>query len=159
MTPAAAAEPPPAAPPVPVPDPVMKTAGPQDAEAFSPFSRTSQRKGTISNLGEDAVNAEETPAGRYMRQVTGAVEKRWHVLRRRNADAVTPGNMKLRFAVTATGQVEPPAILSDRKEADARMIDFTLQAILEAEIPPIPEDLLPLLEGGLFQVEYDVIIY
>lgn len=150
---------PPTPPAMQVPDPVTRTAGPQDAAAFSPFTRTSKARGTISNRGAAAVNAVETPVGRYMRTVTSAVEKKWHTLRRRNADAVTFGNLRLRFYVMPNGRVEPPQILSDRKEADARMIDFTLQAVLEAEIPPIPEDLLPLLDQQRLEVEYDVLIY
>ena len=140
-------------------DPVKRTAGPQDADAFSPFTRTSKVKGTISNRGETAVDAAETPVGRYMRQVTGAVEKKWHLLRRRNADAVTYGSLRLKFFVRADGKVAPPTVLSDRAEADVRMLDFTLRAIMEAEIPPIPADLLPLLDGGRLEVEYDVLIY
>jgi hypothetical protein len=160
-TPAAPPSPPtpPSPPAMAVPDPVSRTAGPQDAAAFSPFTRTSKARGTISNRGAAAVNAAETPVGRYMRTVTSAVEKKWHTLRRRNADAVTFGNLRLRFFVKPSGRVEPPQILSDRSEADARMIDFTLQAVLEAEIPPIPMDLLPLLDGRRLEVEYDVLIY
>ncbi len=144
---------------VPVPDPVSKTAGPADADSFSPFTRTSKVRGTLSNRGEAAVNAAETPVGRYMRQVTGAVEKKWHRLRRTNADAVTFGSLKLRFYVLPDGRVLPPSLLSNPKDADARMVDFTLRAVMEAEIPPIPEDLLPLLEGRRLEVEYDVLIY
>lgn len=144
---------------VPVPDPVSKTAGPADPDSFSPFTRTSKVKGTLSNRGEAAVNAAETPVGRYMRQVTGAVEKKWHRLRRTNADAVTFGSLKLRFYVLPDGSVLPPNLLSNPKDADARMVDFTLRAVMEAEIPPIPEDLLPLLEGRRLEVEYDVLIY
>jgi hypothetical protein len=140
-------------------DPVKRTAGPRDADAFSPFTRTSKVKGTISNRGETAVDAAETPVGRYMRQVTGAVEKKWHLLRRRNADAVTYGSLRLRFFVKADGKVGPPTVLSERAEADTRMLDFTLRAIMEAEIPPIPADLLPLLDGQQLEVEYDVLIY
>jgi hypothetical protein len=140
-------------------DPVKRTAGPQDADAFSPFTRTSKVKGTISNRGETAVDAAETPVGRYMRQVTGAVEKKWHFLRRRNADAVTYGSLRLKFFVRADGRVAPPTVLSDRAEADVRMLDFTLRAIMEAEIPPIPADLLPLLDGERLEVEDDVLIY
>ena len=105
------------------------------------------------------MNAAETPVGRYMRAVTSAVEKRWHTLRRRRLDSVTFGELQLRFQVKADGSVGPPTILSDRRKADPRMIDFTLQAILEAEIPPIPQDLLPLLDRGCLEVEYDVLIY
>jgi hypothetical protein len=39
------------------------------------------------------------------------------------------------------------------------MLEFTLRAIMEAEIPPIPQDLLPLLDRQRLEVEYDVLIY
>ncbi len=130
-----------------------------DKDAFSPFTRTSKVKGTINNRGEAAVDAAETPMGRYMRAVTSAVEKKWHIYRRKYADAVTYGNVKLRFYVTKVGDAEDFDILSDAKEADPRMTDFTLRAIRDAEIPPIPLDLLPMLDNERFEVEYDVIIY
>ncbi|MCB1210186.1 MAG: hypothetical protein KDK97_12705, partial [Verrucomicrobiales bacterium] len=120
---------------------------------------TSRVKGTLSNRGDAAVDAAETPLGKYMRIVTGAVEKRWHTLRRQRLDAATFGSMKLRFYVKANGDVLPPELLSDRAQANSAMIDFTLQAIMEAEIPPIPKDLLPLLEKQRLEVEYDVLIY
>jgi hypothetical protein len=142
-----------------VPEPVKRTAGPQDADAFSPFTRTSKVRGTISNRGEAAVNAAETPVGRYMRLVTSAVEKKWHLLRRQNADAVTFGNLQLRFFVESDGSVRTLDVISDKKKADPRMLDFTLRAILEAEIPAIPPDLLPLLDRQRLEVEYDVLIY
>lgn len=142
-----------------VPDPVKRTAGPQDDAAFSPFTRTSKVKGTISNRGEAAVNAAETPVGRYMRLVTSAVEKKWHTLRRQNADAVTFGSLQLRFFVEQDGRVRTLDVLGDKSKADTRMLEFTLRAIMEAEIPPIPQDLLPLLDRQRLEVEYDVLIY
>lgn len=130
-----------------------------DKDAFSPFTRTSKVKGTISSRGEDAVNAAETPMGRYMRAVTSAVEKKWHVYRKKNADAVTFGNLKLRFFVTKRGKPEDFEVLSKPAESDVRMTDFTLRAIKDAEIPPIPSDLLPMLEKERVEIEYDVLIY
>ncbi|MBX7211211.1 MAG: hypothetical protein K1X78_23090 [Verrucomicrobiaceae bacterium] len=130
-----------------------------DRDAFSPFTRTSKVKGTINNRGEDAVNAAETPMGRYMRAVTAAVEKKWHVYRKQKADAVTFGNLKLRFFVTKDGKAEDMEVLSKPGEADVRMTDFTLRAIKDAEIPPIPADLVPMLDGERVEIEYDVLIY
>lgn len=128
-------------------------------DEFSPFTRTSKVKGTINNRGEDAVNAAETPMGKYMRSVTASVEKKWHVYRKKYGDAVTFGNLKLRFFVTKEGKPEDFEVLSKPDEADVRMADFTLRAIKDAEIPPIPADLLPILEGERVEIEYDVLIY
>lgn len=130
-----------------------------EKRAFQPETHTSKVKGTISNRGEAAVNAAETPMGKYMRAVTAAVEKKWHLYRRQKADAVTPGELSLRFYVTKAGATEELEITSDRSKADPRMTDFTLQAIMDADIPPIPRDLLPVLERERIEIEYNVLIY
>lgn len=150
---------PPVAKAVPVDPKTGKPVPKFDKDTFSPFTRTSKVKGTINNRGEAAVNAAETPMGRYMRAVTASVEKKWHLYRRQNADAVTFGNLKLRFFVTKDGKPEDMEVLSKPDEADVRMADFTLRAIKDAEIPPIPKDLLPMLEGERVEIEYDVLIY
>lgn len=135
----------------PLPDP--------QKNAFQPETHTGKVKGTITNRGEASVNAVETPMGRYMRAVTSAVEKKWHQYRRQKADAVTPGELSLRFYVTRSGATEDLQITSDRAKADPRMADFTLQAIMDADIPPIPRELLPVLEKERVEIEYNVLIY
>ena len=157
--PAPAEEKPAAAKAVPVDPTIVKAAPKSDSEAFTPFTRTSKVKGTINNRGEDAVNAAETPMGKYMRSVTASVEKKWHLYRRQNADVVTFGNLKLRFFVTKDGKPVDMEVLSKPEDADVRMADFTLRAIKDAEIPPIPKDLLPMLEDERVEIEYDVLIY
>lgn len=152
-------QPPTVAKAIPVDPATMKPMPKAQPDAFSPFTRTSKVKGTINNRGQAAVNAAETPMGKYMRSVTAAVEKKWHLYRRQNADAVTFGNLKLRFFVTRTGKPEAFEVLSAPTEADPRMADFTLRAIRDAEIPPIPADLLPMLEQERVEIEYDVLIY
>lgn len=129
-----------------------------EKNAFQPETHRGAVKGTISNLGgEDAVNAAATPVGRYMRQVTGAVEKKWHQFRLARADAVEPGKMGLRFYVNKNGKVEDLEFLF--KEANALMEDFTIEAILKADIPPIPKDLLPILEKERVEITYDIVIH
>ena len=149
--------------PVPKAVPMAETVDSPDLnaspDAFVPFTRTSKVKGTISNRGKASVNAEETPMGRYMRAVTSQVEKKWHTYRRRSMDAVTFGSLKLEFYVTPDGRSEDLRIVSDPRNADPLMADFTLQAIRDAEIPPIPDDLVPMLEAGRMRIEYDVLIY
>jgi len=157
--PAPTDEKPPVAKAVPIDPKTGKPVPKFDKDAFTPFTRTSKVKGTINNRGEDAVNAAETPMGKYMRAVTAAVEKKWHLYRRQHADAVTFGNLKLRFFVTKEGKPEDLEVLSKPDDADVRMADFTLRAIKDSEIPPIPKDLLPMLEGERVEIEYDVLIY
>lgn len=126
-------------------------------ENFSPFTEMAKTKGTISNKGENAVDAEATPMGKFMSRVTSAVEKKWHLLRRQNADAVSYGVLKVRFYVNREGKPEDISFVE--RANNPRMEDFTLEAILKADIPPIPRELLPMLEKERFPVEYDIIIH
>jgi outer membrane biosynthesis protein TonB len=139
--------------------PEEQTQGDGDKDAFSPMTRASAMKGTISNRGEDAVNAERTPLGGYISGVNETVEKRWNSYRLLEKSAVPPSNLKVRFFVTKNGKVEDLKILSALNGSDRRLADFTLRAIKDAEIPPIPADVLPMLEGERVKIEYDVLIY
>lgn len=137
--------------------PPQPAAPKREMENFSPFTERAKTKGTISNKGEDAVDAEATPMGKFMSRVTGAVEKKWHLLRQQNADAVSFGVLKVRFYVNREGKPEDISFIE--RANNPRMEDFTLEAILKADIPPIPKDLLPMLEKERFPVEYDIIIH
>ena len=142
---------------IPVAKPVMNAPKPEQ-DAFMPQTRTSKVKGTISNLGgADSFDAAATPSGRYMRQVTSAIEKKWHINRRMKADFVEPGKMRLHFYVNKQGKPEELKIVF--AEANPVMTDFTLSSVLEAKIPPIPQDLLPILDKQRFEIEYDIVIY
>lgn len=137
---------------------VMANAPDPQKDAFQPHTRTSEVKGTISNIGsEDAVNAMATPTGRYMRRVTSVIEQKWHQLRNEKKDFVEPGKLRLKFYVNKDGHTEDISIIFN--EANAVLTDFTLTAILKAELPPIPKDLLPILEKERVEIEYDVVIY
>ncbi len=143
-------------------EPITRTTRNQDADAFVPFTRTTQQKGTISNRGsEAAVDAEESPKGRYIRQVTGQVEKKWHLYRLLRRDGVTYGSLAVTFYVNKKGKVEQLRIVND-KESNPILTGFTLQAIRDAEIPPIPTDVIPALpmnDQERLKIEYNVLIY
>ncbi len=103
------------------------------------------------------MDAAETPLGRYTRKVTGAVERSWHFERRRKSDFVSYGSLKVSFVVAASGKPGSLSIIED--DANPIMIDFTLGAILSAEIPPMPKEVSELLGGEPLEITYDVIIY
>ncbi|TDU81061.1 hypothetical protein EI77_00363 [Prosthecobacter fusiformis] len=144
---------------VPVEEPVEMNTPKPDEKAFSPFTRTSKTDGGINREGANAVDAEATPLGIYMRQVTGAVEKKWHLYVRLGKDSVTFGRVRFRFFVDKKGTPQDLKILSDARDADPRMRELTLRAILDAQIPPIPTEILPTLDDGRVKIEYEAIIY
>ncbi|HSJ01135.1 MAG: hypothetical protein ACAI34_23220, partial [Verrucomicrobium sp.] len=126
--------------------------------AFSPQTSAGDTKGGVNNIGAvDSVAAAVTPVGRYMRQVTSAVEKKWHFYRNREADAVEPGRLSVKFYVNKFGKVED--LKFTMKDANPLMEDFTIEAILKAEIPPIPADLVPVLDKERLEINYDIVIH
>jgi len=143
-------------PPSPLPTPGSEKA--EEKDVFQPHTRRNKVAGTISNRGKSAaVDAAETPLGRYTRKVTGAVERSWHFERRRKSDFVSYGSLKVSFVVAASGKPGSLSIIED--DANPIMIDFTLGAILSAEIPPMPKEVRELLGGEPLEITYDVIIY
>lgn len=136
----------------------LTNAAKPEANAFQPETHTSNKKGGINAIGsEDAVNAKSTTMGAYRRQATGAVEKKWHDLIRQKLDVVEPGNLSVRFFVNKNGKVEDARITYNR--ASPLLADVTLEAILMAEIPPIPKELLPVLDRERMEINYDVVIH
>jgi outer membrane biosynthesis protein TonB len=156
------AESPPVPKAIPVSDDELKTTSKPQDKAFMPFTRTSENKGTISNRGaEDAVDAEGSPKGKYIRAVTSQVEKKWHLYRALRRDMVSPGSLQVEFFVNAKGQIENLRIVNDR-ESTTLLSEFTLRAIRDAEIPPMPRevmDMLPIMDKQRLKIEYNVLIY
>jgi len=125
---------------------------------FSGLRAPTRLRGTISNQGPSSVDAEDTPTGRYMKQVTTAIEKEWHRKRRMHRDFVTFGTIKLEFYVDTRGHVHGLSI-KNRSGANAVMQDFTLNAVLDAAIPPMPHGLTEILDRERLLISYDIIVY
>jgi outer membrane biosynthesis protein TonB len=142
----------------PRPEPAQRPAAATPPAGFSGLRMPTRLRGTISNQGPASVDAEDTPTGRYMKQVTSAIEKEWHRKRRMNRDFVTFGTIKLEFFVNARGEVQNLTI-KNRSGANAVMQDFTLNAVLDAAIPPMPEGLTEILDREQLLISYDIIVY
>lgn len=141
---------------IPVAKPVENTPKPQE-NAFQPETHVGKTPGGINNIGgEDSAAAEATPVGQYQRKVRSAIEKKWHRLVNARRDAVEPGYLQLRFYVTKDGSIAEPTF--SRKHASPLLEDLTLEAILTAEIPPLPPDLVPLLDKGRLEMSYNIVI-
>ena len=139
--------------------PALRPGSPEAVpDSFQPQTRKSEQRGTISNRGSDSADAVDTPMGRYMRKVTSAIEREWNRKRVAKSDFVTFGNIRLKFYVDSDGKVKELQITNPGK-ANPIMQDFTLSAVLEAPIPPIPKNLLSDLTGRRLPVTYDIIIY
>ncbi len=116
--------------------------GMQDPNAYVPYTRTTRTKSTISNRGDvPSVDAIESPKGRYTRQVEGQISKLWHRYSSFRRDS-GPGRVELTFYVTKKGKVVG-LVIQDDKQSNVTLTEFSLRAVRNAEIPPMPADVYP----------------
>ncbi|MES2598492.1 MAG: hypothetical protein V4662_24365 [Verrucomicrobiota bacterium] len=145
---------------IPVPETAQASPSAPDRDTFTSFTRTKQTDGAISREGENAVNATATVKARYDSDVNEAIRQKWYRSFRLDREVASlRGRVKFRFYVDRRGVPQDLKILSDARDADPRMRDVTLRAILDADIPPIPDALLGELENGRIMCTFDAIVY
>jgi outer membrane biosynthesis protein TonB len=131
---------------------------PSDSPAFTPQTRAREMQGGADNIGRNpSFDVEASALGKYKKLVTQAVERQWHRYREKNADFVTYGNLKVKFRVDKEGT--PRSLKIVKNDSNAVMAEFTLRAVLDADIPPMPADVAGMLGSSGLEITYDVIIY
>jgi TonB family protein len=123
---------------------------------YQPQTRVTRIRGNISNRGRSAVSATATPLGRYKRMLSDAIGSRWYFYVTEQMGLLNVGTMEVRFIVRESGKVERVQVL--RNSSNESFASCTVRAIMEAEIPPIPKELVPMLEGGRIEIEYSFTI-
>jgi outer membrane biosynthesis protein TonB len=122
----------------PTPRPSAASTPQAPKSSYQPFKDQTRLAGSITNRGTSAVNAIGTPLGRYQKILFDSVGSRWYAYVEEKADLVKLGTTRVSFAVDRTGQVKNLKVINnDSNEAFANVC---LQSILDAKLPPIPED-------------------
>jgi len=101
-----------------------------------------KQKGSINNRGEAAVDAAETPYGKYMRVVKEIVGRDWQRAIAIQSDYSTTGYMKVEFYIRADGTTE--GVRTTELQNNRVLQSITLDVILKAKFPPPSEDVLSL---------------
>lgn len=127
------------------------------ADGFSAEKIQNTASGRLTNIGQNAVDAEETESGKYKAAVRQAISRKWHRYRVQNADFVTWGVLKIECRVDRFGKVHDLRIV--KNEANSVLANFSLKAILDADIPPMPPDVAEELGPNGLELKYDIIIY
>ena len=107
--------------------------------------------GRITDRGRPSVNAVGTPLGRYQKAVTDAIGSRWYYYMRSKMDLVSIGTAHVEAEVDANGKVQKLRVVSNN--ANEAFANICLQSFQEAQIPPIPPDLVATLPGGRLPVD------
>ena len=137
-----------------------KESGVRQVEKQQPSS-TPTKEGSASGGTQTKVKLTSTPKERYTQRVTQAVEKKWRIYLKLQMEGVTYGSLKVNFYVNKQGKVEDPLVVDDKDSYRALTL-LTLRAIKDAEIPPMPVDVFPLLpmnDPERLKIEYNVLIY
>jgi len=145
----AAAQPTPPKEPV---DPKPPPAVPPSRPAFQRQARPTRISGSVSNRGRSAVAALATPLGRYRKQISDAIGSSWYHHIGSRMDLFSYGTVSVVFTIDRNGKARRPRVLSNSSNESFEIV--TLESILRAEIPPIPPDILPTLEGGQIEIDY-----
>ena len=123
---------------------------------YQPQTRITRIRGNISNKGRAAVSATATPLGRYKKMLSDAIGSRWYFYVTEQLGLLNVGTVEVRFVVRENGKVERVQVL--RNSSNESFAACTVRAIMEADIPPIPKELVPMLEGSRIEIEYSFTI-
>ena len=121
-------------------------------EAYQPQTRVTRLRGGISNRGLPSAAAAATPLGKYRKQISDAIGMQWYAYVNNELSLLVPGTVEIRFTVLADGKVKILEIL--RNTSNTSFEATSVRAILDAQIPPIPPDLLPVLQDGRIEVDF-----
>jgi hypothetical protein len=94
--------------------------------------------GNISNSGISRLNAVGTPLGRYQKLVTDSIGSRWYAYLPRSSDVIGIGTLSAHFVVDRSGRIKDIKVLSN--SSNEAFANVCLRSIMEAKLPPIPED-------------------
>ncbi|PYI75150.1 MAG: hypothetical protein DMF01_08460 [Verrucomicrobia bacterium] len=110
----------------------------QPASAYRRLKERNRIAGNITNRGISSVNALGTPLGRYQKIVADSIGSRWYTYVEQKRDLISIGTLRLRFYVDRSGKVK--ALKITENSSNEAFANVCVQSVLEANLPPIPED-------------------
>jgi outer membrane biosynthesis protein TonB len=143
-------------PPLPKPAVVPNAARRSAAPGYQPQTETNYISGGVSNRGIPAPSALGTPLGRYRKAVSDAIGSRWYFRINENADQLVNGTVKIHFTVDRSGKVRSPKVVS--QSGRDVLATFSLQAIMEAQLPPIPPEVVAVINSNQLEIDYDFLV-
>src|SRR5438105_8871277 len=123
----------------------------QPASAYRRLKERNHIAGNITNRGISSVNALGTPLGRYQKIVADSIGSRWYTYVEQKRDLISIGTLRLRFYVDRSGKVKGLKITEN--SSNEAFASVCVQSVLEAHLPPIPEDVAQSLPSEGLEVE------
>ena len=131
-------------------------------EGYQPGMKKARIKGDISNRGRSSVDAVATAEGRFGKLIRTAIEKGWRRRMLGLSGLANPGLVEVEFEVDPKGRISNVK-LANPGEANPVMQDCALSAVIEAKLPPPPQELFEELQdnltGGRMRCSFSFLIY
>jgi outer membrane biosynthesis protein TonB len=138
--------------------PTVASTPTQVRSSYRPLKEQTRISGNISNRGISSVNALGTPLGRYEKILKDAIGSRWYNYMDQRRELANIGTLQVRFFIDRGGHIKNLKITENT--SNEAFANICLQSILEAQLPPIPEDLANSLPPEGLEVEgMNFIIY
>src|SRR5947199_6220392 len=125
--------------------------------AYRALKDRTRISGNISNRGSSSVNALGTPLGRYEKILKDSIGSRWYAYVDQKRDLINIGTLQLRFYVDRSGRVKNLKITENT--SNESFANVCLQSVLEAHLPPIPDDVADALPSEGLAAVANFIIY
>jgi len=74
-------------------------------------------------------------------------------------EVLVPGDVVVKFKMERDGSVAKGSIRITSKEVAPELIEMALKAVTTAKLPPIPDEVIPELKEGLFEMTTEFVIY
>lgn len=124
------------------------------SQAQSAYRRQKERThiaGNITNRGISSVNALGTPLGRYQKIVADSIGSRWYTYVDQKRDLISIGTLRLSFVIDRSGRVKNLKI--NENSSNQAFASVCIQSVMEAHLPPIPEEVAQSLPPDGLEVE------
>jgi outer membrane biosynthesis protein TonB len=123
----------------------------QPPSAYRRLKERTHISGNITNRGISSVNALGTPLGRYQKIVADSIGSRWYAFVEQKQDLVNIGTLRLRFYIDRSGQVKDLKVTEN--SSNEAFANVCVQSVLEARLPPIPDDIADTLPPEGLEVD------
>jgi hypothetical protein len=112
-------------------------------------------EGGITNPGGPGVDAIETPFGRYHHKLYNLIGSRWKLYLQEHPTDV--GDVTILVTLKPNGKVAATRVTANNALDD--LADISTKAIMDSELPPVPDDLAPMLRDGKLEVSFSFSVY
>jgi len=111
--------------------------------------------GGINTAGRPAVDAMETPFGRYHRKLSNLIGSRWQLYFQEHPKDV--GEVQIMVTLNLSGKVARTDVIANHSMDG--LAELSTKAIVESDFPPVPDDLAPMLRDGKLEIEFTFSVY